>query len=126
MSPFINILPFESPHFADCQTELNVLASGSAEGINFTFRGSPQHELCLDITADLASYPQPHWQSHCEQLPRFSSSYSLVSSWWSKMLHAYSQSPRHWQLPPLPPAPHGYRQLKDERSMIERGSTIHS
>ncbi|EGR1100769.1 vibriobactin biosynthesis amide synthase VibH [Vibrio cholerae] len=71
MSPFINILPFESPHFADCQTELKVLASGSAEGINFTFRGSPQHELCLDITADLASYPQPHWQSHCERLPRF-------------------------------------------------------
>lgn len=41
MSPFINILPFESPHFADCQTELKVLASGSAEGINLPFVAHP-------------------------------------------------------------------------------------
>lgn len=103
MSPFINILPFESPHFADCQTELKVLASGSAEGINFTFRGSPQHELCLDITADLASYPQSTGKVIASGFHVFSSSYSPVSNRWSKMLHAYSQSLRHWQ----PPPPHG-------------------
>ncbi|MFA0708847.1 condensation domain-containing protein, partial [Vibrio sp. 10N.222.48.A3] len=42
ISPFINILPFESTEFHGCSTKRRIIAGGIADGFNVTFRGSRQ------------------------------------------------------------------------------------
>lgn len=72
MTPFINVMPFDAPSLPGCHVEQHVLAAGSEEGLNFTFRGAPGSEpFCLFIEADINSYPQANLDQHVIELPAF-------------------------------------------------------
>lgn len=52
-SPLINVLPFDPPVFADCETTRQVMASGPGDGFNITWRGRTDcSDLHLDIDAE--------------------------------------------------------------------------
>ncbi|WP_176765681.1 condensation domain-containing protein [Vibrio xiamenensis] len=72
MTPFINVMPFDAPHLPDCQLEHHVLAAGSAEGLNITFRGAPGSEqFCAFIEADVNSYSEAKLDQHAIDLALF-------------------------------------------------------
>ena len=72
MTPFINVMPFDSPAIEGCQVEQHVLASGSLEGLNITFRGAPNSEqFCAFIEADINSYPRQDAIEHATHLQDF-------------------------------------------------------
>ena len=72
MTPFINVMPFDAPCLPGCKMEHQVLAAGSAEGLNITFRGAPGSEqFCAFIEADIHSYPQAKLDQHALDLAVF-------------------------------------------------------
>lgn len=71
-SPLINVLPFDPPAFAGCETEREVMASGPGDGFNLTWRGrTDASELHIDIDADPAMYASLKVDDMCANLVRF-------------------------------------------------------
>ena len=57
-SPLINVLPFDPPVFAGCETARQVMASGPGDGFNITWRGRTDcSELHVDIDAEAGMFP---------------------------------------------------------------------
>ncbi|MFH4666806.1 condensation domain-containing protein [Vibrio cidicii] len=71
MSPFINVLPFEPPVIKGCTTQCQVLAAGSSEGLNITFRGCLTGQMILHIEADVTTYAEEKLRQHANALPTF-------------------------------------------------------
>ncbi|MFC3395397.1 condensation domain-containing protein [Brenneria rubrifaciens] len=71
-SPLVNVLPFDPPGFAGCQTRRHVLASGPGDGFNVTWRGRMDAgRLRVDIDADPALFRQEAFILHRQTLPTF-------------------------------------------------------
>ncbi len=72
MTPFINVMPFESPSLTGCTVEHQVLASGTADGLNITFRGDGTgNYLMVFFDADKHSYSETELTRHAKALPHF-------------------------------------------------------
>jgi len=58
ISPFINVQPFDPPSFAGCASTRRVLAGGSGDGFNLTYRGrTDASDLHLDIDIFVQQFP---------------------------------------------------------------------
>ena len=65
LSPFINILPFEPPQFTTCVVKHHVLAAGTADGFNVTFRCSPHAaEMRLILEAESPLFEEHELKYH--------------------------------------------------------------
>jgi enterobactin synthetase component F len=58
ISPFINVQPFDPAGFSGCTSTRRVLAGGSGDGANLTFRGrTDAGDLYLDIDIYVQQFP---------------------------------------------------------------------
>lgn len=72
ISPFINILPFESTEFHGCSTKRRIIAGGIADGFNVTFRGSRQAKnMSLKIEAESSLFELHELTDHANHLLKY-------------------------------------------------------
>ncbi|MEZ8354478.1 condensation domain-containing protein [Vibrio splendidus] len=72
ISPFINILPFESTEFHGCSTRRRIIAGGIADGFNVTFRGSRQAtSMSLKIEAESSLFELHELNQHANHLLKY-------------------------------------------------------
>lgn len=72
LSPLVNVIPFDMPSFDHCKATRHVLASGSADGFNLTFRGaSDASGLTLRLDADPDATREDEFMGHQRRLPEF-------------------------------------------------------
>lgn len=72
LSPFVNILPFESVDFLACTTTSTVLAGGVADGFNVTFRSSKlATNMSLKIEAECRLFNQSELKHHATSLQKY-------------------------------------------------------
>ncbi|CAI0931698.1 condensation domain-containing protein [Serratia ficaria] len=58
ISPFINVQPFDPPSFVGCASTRRVLAGGSGDGFNLTYRGrTDASDLHVDIDVFIQQFP---------------------------------------------------------------------
>ncbi len=78
LSPFINILPFESAQFPACSTAHKVIAGGVADGFNLTFRSNRQAtQMSLLIEAEVSLFSVEELAFHADNLLAFLSKLAL-------------------------------------------------
>ncbi|KOY62548.1 hypothetical protein AM629_07680 [Photorhabdus heterorhabditis] len=73
-SPLINVLPFDSPNFVDCQVKRHILTSGLYDcfSFNIIYRGKVDAgELIVDLDADSSMFSQEEVESHQKNLTDF-------------------------------------------------------
>lgn len=71
-SPLINVLPFDEPRFAGCETTRHVLSNGPGDGFNITIRGDGEARgLDLLIEADPTLTPPADFARLSAALPHF-------------------------------------------------------
>lgn len=72
ISPFINVQPFDAPHFVGCRGARRVLAGGSGDGFNLTYRGrTDARDLQVDIDIYLEQFPTEDALDYGEALQEF-------------------------------------------------------
>lgn len=72
ISPFINVQPFDAPRFVGCRGARRVLAGGSGDGFNLTYRGrTDAHDLQVDIDIYLEQFPTEDALDYGEALQEF-------------------------------------------------------
>ncbi len=71
-TPLVNVLPFNSSEFFGCEVSRRVLANGSEDGFNLTFRGETDGSgLVFYVDADPAMTRQDSFERHQKDLPSF-------------------------------------------------------
>ncbi|CAQ82975.1 MULTISPECIES: condensation domain-containing protein [Photorhabdus] len=73
-SPLINVLPFDSPHFVNCQTKRHILTSGLYDcfSFNIIYRGKVDAgELVVDLDADSSMFGKKEVENHQKNLTDF-------------------------------------------------------
>ncbi|MCT8347473.1 condensation domain-containing protein [Photorhabdus temperata] len=73
-SPLINVLPFDSPNFVDCQVKRHILTSGLYDcfSFNIIYRGKVDAgELIVDFDADSAMFGKEEVENHQKNLTDF-------------------------------------------------------
>lgn len=72
ISPFINVQPFDAPRFVGCSGTRRVLAGGSGDGFNLTYRGrTDARDLQVDIDIYLEQFPAEDALDYGEALQEF-------------------------------------------------------
>ncbi len=72
ISPFINVQPFDAPRFVGCRGARRVLAGGSGDGFNLTYRGrTDARDLQVDIDIYLEQFPTEDALDYGEALQEF-------------------------------------------------------
>ncbi|KKZ17301.1 condensation protein [Serratia marcescens] len=72
ISPFINVQPFDAPRFVGCRGARRVLAGGSGDGFNLTYRGRTDAcDLQVDIDIYLEQFPTEDALDYGEALQEF-------------------------------------------------------
>ncbi|BCL72236.1 vibriobactin synthetase [Vibrio nigripulchritudo] len=72
LSPFINILPFDSPEFIGCQTKHRIVASGLADGFNITVRSARDAtNMSLKVEGENRLYSQEEITRHSDNLLKY-------------------------------------------------------
>ncbi|EPH7219393.1 condensation domain-containing protein [Serratia marcescens] len=72
ISPFINVQPFDAPRFVGCRGARRVLAGGSGDGFNLTYRGrTDARDLEVDIDIYLEQFPTEDALDYGEALQEF-------------------------------------------------------
>ncbi|MEL5556273.1 condensation domain-containing protein [Serratia ureilytica] len=72
ISPFINVQPFDAPRFVGCRGARRVLAGGSGDGFNLTYRGrTDARDLQVDIDIYLEQFPTEDALDYGEVLQEF-------------------------------------------------------
>lgn len=72
ISPFINVQPFDTPRFTGCSGTRSVLAGGSGDGFNLTYRGrTDARDLQVDIDIYLEQFPTEDALDYGEALQEF-------------------------------------------------------
>ncbi|BEN76204.1 vibriobactin synthetase [Serratia marcescens] len=72
ISPFINVQPFDAPRFVGCRGARRVLAGGSGDGFNLTYRGrTDARDLQVDIDIYLEQFPMEDALDYGEALQEF-------------------------------------------------------
>ncbi len=72
ISPFINVQPFDAPRFVGCRGARRVLAGGSGDGFNLTYRGrTDARDLQVDIDIYLEQFPTQDALDYGEALQEF-------------------------------------------------------
>ncbi|OKB64671.1 condensation protein [Serratia marcescens] len=72
ISPFINVQPFDPPRFSGCSGTRRVLAGGSGDGFNLTYRGrTDARDLQVDIDIYLEQFPAEDALDYGEALQEF-------------------------------------------------------
>ncbi|UMK53022.1 condensation domain-containing protein [Serratia ureilytica] len=72
ISPFINVQPFDAPRFVGCRGARRVLAGGSGDGFNLTYRGrTDARYLQVDIDIYLEQFPTEDALDYGEALQEF-------------------------------------------------------
>lgn len=72
ISPFINVQPFDAPRFTGCSGTRRVLAGGSGDGFNLTYRGrTDARDLQVDIDIYLEQFPTEDVLDYGEALQEF-------------------------------------------------------
>ncbi len=72
ISPFINVQPFDAPRFTGCRGTRSVLAGGSGDGFNLTYRGrTDARDLQVDIDIYLEQFPTEDALDYGEALQEF-------------------------------------------------------
>ncbi|WP_036770892.1 condensation domain-containing protein [Photorhabdus australis] len=73
-SPLINVLPFDSPNFVDCQVKRHILTSGLYDcfSFNIIYRGKVDvGELVVDFDADSSIFSKEEVENHQKNLTDF-------------------------------------------------------